>query len=272
MVLTEKIQAAPPRGSGEPDPERGAEVLGTMNESRMRIILVGANGRMGTLIDACAAGDREVQVTARLDRGNLPFSPAKSRPNEVAPASGAEVVIDFSSDEGCRGAARLATSIGAALLVGTTGLSEATAAALGEAAKKIAVLPCANTSLGVIVLRRLVAEAARLLGPEYEIDLVESHHRRKLDAPSGTALALAASIAETGRAVPRERIHSLRGGDVVGQHEVVFAGPGETLRFEHRAERRELFALGALRAAKWLAGRPAGLYRIEDTLEGPGRA
>jgi len=120
--------------------------------------------------------------------------------------------------------------------------------------------------------REPVAEAARLLGATRTLDIVESHHRRKVDAPSGTALSLANSLAEAGRPVPADRIHSLRGGDVIGQHEVVFAGPGETMRLEHRAERRELFALGALRAAKWVAGRPAGRYRIEDTLDVLGKA
>lgn len=241
-----------------------------MSQASVRIILVGAKGRMGRLIDACAADDGEVRVVERLDRENVQEFTGKLASDGSASTRPAEVVIDFSSDEGARSAARLATAAGAALLVGTTGLSEASTIALGEAAKKIAVLPCSNTSLGVAVLRRLAAEAARLLGPGYDLDIVESHHRRKLDAPSGTALSIAASLAEAGRQIPPERIHSLRGGDVVGMHEVVLAGPGETIRLEHRAERRELFALGALRAAKWLAGRPAGVYRIEDTLHGLG--
>jgi 4-hydroxy-tetrahydrodipicolinate reductase len=269
--LTEKIQAGLPERPREASTGDREEVHDTMSEASVRIILVGANGRMGRLIDACAADDRAVEVVARLDRENLQEFTAQSASRGAAAETRGQVVIDFSSDEGARLAARLATTLGAALLTGTTGLSEATVRVLDEASEKISVLPCSNTSLGVVVLRRLVAEAARLLGPGYDLDIVESHHRRKLDAPSGTALSLAASIAETGRNVPPERMHSLRGGDVVGMHEVVFAGPGETIRLEHRAERRELFALGALRAAKWLAGRPAGRYRIEDTLDGPGR-
>lgn len=243
-----------------------------MNESGVRIILVGAGGRMGRLIDACASDDRSVRIVERLDRANLQEFMGQIASRGPVAAPPADVAIDFSSDEGARAAIGLATSLGMPLVTGTTGLSETTSAAIEEAAKKIAVLPCSNTSLGVTVLRRLVAEAARLLGPGYELDIVESHHRRKLDAPSGTALSLAASLAEAGRPVPADRIHSLRGGDVVGQHEVIFAGPGETIRLEHRAERRELFALGALRAARWLVGRPAGRYRIEDTLEGLGKA
>lgn len=243
-----------------------------MSQARVRIILVGANGRMGRLIGACADDDRSVEVVERLDRENLPVFMGRFASGAGVATRPADVVIDFSSDEGARAAVRLATTLGIALVTGTTGLSGATEGAIAEAARKIAVLPCSNTSLGVAVLRRLVAEAARLLGPEYELDIVESHHRRKLDAPSGTALSLAASLSEAGRPVPPERIHSLRGGDVVGQHEVVFAGPGETLRLEHRAERRELFALGALRAARWVAGRPAGCYRIEDTLDVLGKA
>lgn len=239
-----------------------------MQEANVRIILVGANGRMGRLIDACAAEDRAVRVIERLGRTNLQQFMGKIASAAASEDRPGDVVIDFSSDDGTRAALGLATTLGLPLVTGTTGLSGTTAAAIGEAAKKIAVLPCSNTSLGVAVLRRLVAEAARLLGPGYDLDIVESHHRRKVDAPSGTALSLASALAEAGRPVPADRIHSLRGGDVVGQHEVVFAGPGETIRLEHRAERRELFALGALRAAKWLAGRPAGHYRIEDTLNG----
>lgn len=243
-----------------------------MHETNVRIILVGAGGRMGRLIDACASEDRAVRVVERLGRVNVQEFMGKIASRGHGVATPADVAIDFSSDEGARAAIGLATSLGIPLVTGTTGLSEATSEAIAAAAKRIAVLPCSNTSLGVAVLRRLVAEAARLLGDGYELDIVESHHRRKLDAPSGTALSLAASLAEAGRPVRPDRIHSLRGGDVVGQHEVVFAGPGETIRLEHRAERRELFALGALRAAKWLVGRPAGRYRIEDTLEGLGRA
>jgi 4-hydroxy-tetrahydrodipicolinate reductase len=239
-----------------------------MQEARVRIILVGANGRMGRLIDACAADDRSVQVIERLGRANLQQFTGKIASTGAAESRPADVVIDFSSDDGARAAIGVATTLGVPLLTGTTGLSESTAAAIGEATKKIAVLPCSNTSLGVAVLGRLVAEAARLLGAGYDLDIIESHHRRKVDAPSGTALSLASSLAEAGRPVPADRIHSLRGGDVIGQHEVVFAGPGETIRLEHRAERRELFALGAVRAAIWLAGRPAGRYRIEDTLDG----
>ena len=249
---------------------RGTEVLDTMNQAVVRIILVGAHGRMGRLIDACAADEGAVRIVERLDRENLQQFVGKTAARDAAATGPADVVIDFSSDDGARAAIAVATTLGVPLVTGTTGLSETTAAAIGEAAKKIAVLPCSNTSLGVAVLRRLVAEAARLLGPGYDLDIVESHHRRKLDAPSGTALSLASSLAEAGRPLPADRIHSVRGGDIIGQHEVVFAGPGETIRLEHRAERRELFALGAVRAAKWLAGRPAGRYRIEDTLEGLG--
>lgn len=241
-----------------------------MRQTNVRIILVGANGRMGRLIDACASDDRAVEIVERLGRANLPEFMGKIASRGVGAPPPADVAIDFSGDAGTRAAIGLATALGIPLMTGTTGLAEATVTALAEAAKKIPVLPCSNTSLGVAVLRRLVAEAARLLGEGYDIDILESHHRRKLDAPSGTALSLAASLAEAGRPVPADRIHSHRGGDVVGQHEVVFAGPGETIRLEHRAERRELFALGALRAAKWLVGRPAGRYRIEDTLEGLG--
>jgi len=237
-----------------------------MADEPTRIIVFGANGRMGRLVAAAAERDPGAVVVALADRREIREIQAENRDVRDASPARPPVVVDFSSDEGTRAAATLALERGAALLVGTTGLSAATGRALAEAAKKIPVLACANTSPGVAALRRLLAEAARLLGPGFDVELVESHHRRKLDAPSGTALALAETLAGAGVRLGPERIHSLRGGDIVGRHEVVFAGPGETIRISHEAESRELFALGAIRAARWLAGRPAGTYRIEDTL------
>lgn len=179
-----------------------------------------------------------------------------------------DCVIDFSSARGAIRAARLATEHGAALLSCTTGLDGEARDAVEGASKKICVMVAPNTSLGVAVARRLCRDAARLLGSEYAVDLIEHHHDRKLDAPSGTALALAEAVrVGSGRALPASRIHSIRAGDTIGAHSVQFAGPYETIRIEHDAVSRQLFAIGALRLARWLHGRPAGLLTMDDWLD-----
>jgi len=185
-------------------------------------------------------------------------------------AAAIDVVVDFSSDAGARDACRIALQRRAALLVGSTGLSAGTRSMLDAAAKSIAVLVASNTSPGVAVMAHVAAEAARLLGPGFDIDIIETHHAAKKDAPSGTALRLANALRERGGAagarLDDRRIHSIRAGDVVGEHVIHFAGPGERLTLSHAATSRELFARGALRAAEYLAGKPAGRYTIEQAL------
>jgi 4-hydroxy-tetrahydrodipicolinate reductase len=177
-------------------------------------------------------------------------------------------VIDFSSPDGARRAAALACERGASLLCCTTGLDEATRGEVIGAAKKICVMMAPNTSLGIAVVRRLCRDASRMLGGEYAVDIVEHHHHRKVDAPSGTALTLAEAVgAGSGEPLPTSRIHSIRAGDTIGAHSVEFAGPFESLRIEHDAVSRRLFAVGALRLARWLDGRPAGLVTLDDWLD-----
>ena len=135
---------------------------------------------------------------------------------------------------------------------------------LRDAARSVPVMVAPNTSLGVAVTRRLVAEAARLLGSEFDIEIVERHHRHKLDAPSGTAKALAESLDGAGRPISPERIHAQRLGDVIGEHTVTFAGPGEVIEIRHAATSRDLFARGALRLSSWLVHRPAGWHTVEE--------
>jgi 4-hydroxy-tetrahydrodipicolinate reductase len=227
------------------------------------IAIHGSMGRMGSRIAALMDGDASVELTARLDRGDIR---AAEQQASISPKlASTRSLIDFSSDEGTREAIRLARRLRSALLVGTTALSESTARELTLAEAEIPVMVCANTSLGVAVARHLAREAARLLGADYDVDIIETHHTKKLDAPSGTALALAASVGEGGRPMDRNHIHAIRAGDVIGDHIVQFAGVGEILRIQHSATTRDLFARGAIRAAKWLAGRPPGRYRIEDT-------
>jgi 4-hydroxy-tetrahydrodipicolinate reductase len=223
-----------------------------------RFAIVGADGRMGQRIDALAIDDDAVHVAARITAGNS---------SESARISTIDVIIDFSSEEGTRTAISIARATGAALLVGTTGLSREVDGALRELAKISAVLIAPNTSLGVAVTKRLARLAAELLGPSgWSVDIIESHHDRKKDAPSGTALALARALADGGMSLENRQIHAIRAGDTIGEHEIRFAGPSERIHIMHQAVTRDLFAAGALRGAKWLAGKPAGLYTMEDIL------
>lgn len=193
-----------------------------------------------------------------------------------------QVLVDFSSPEGFRRWLDACRENRVPFVSGTTGLSDADINRLDDAAKVIPVLHATNMSLGVAVLSKLAADAAQLLGEDYDIEIVESHHRRKKDAPSGTAETLANHIlAALGRSrdalafgrhgmTPREPksigIHSLRLGDIIGEHTVHFASSNERLELTHKATSRDTFAQGALRAARWIAGRSAGRYSIDDVL------
>lgn len=193
------------------------------------------------------------------------------------------VIIDFSAPQSSVHSAQVAAARGLALVIGTTGLDEAQKAEIAECARKAPIFWSPNMSVGVAVLQKILPLLAKALGPDYDVDIMEVHHKRKKDAPSGTALRLGECIAEakgwrledvrcSGRdgiigPRPQEQIgvQALRGGDVVGVHTVFFMGPGEDIEVTHRAQSRENFARGALRAAQWLAGREAGrLYGMGD--------
>ena len=227
----------------------------------VRISLFAPNGRMGKAIAASVAETDDFEI-----------------------ADDGDVLIDFSAPGALQASLERAVSAGIPILVGTTGLGEEADRRIAEASKSVAVLRAANTSLGVAVLSDLVERAANALGPDWDIEIVEMHHRMKADAPSGTALALGEAAAE-GRGSPMhaERgrdgtglkrqegaigFASLRGGSVAGEHDVIFAGPQERLILSHRAESRMIFARGALAAARFLVGKPAGLYSMRDIIGG----
>lgn len=237
-----------------------------------RIGILGADGRMGRAI-------RE-----EIEGAGLTCSGGIGRGGDAeALARTSDVLVDFSVPDALEGHLKAARAAGVPLLIGTTGLADAQLAAIDAATADIAVLRAANTSLGVNLLAHVVRETARRLGPEWDIEIVEMHHRHKQDAPSGTGLLLAEAAAE-GRGVVladvvergrdgmgarqegRIGLAALRGGSVAGDHQVIFAGEGERLEFGHRAESRAIFAKGAVRAALWLAGRPAGRYTMADML------
>lgn len=194
-----------------------------------------------------------------------------------------DVLVDFSVPAALAATLERAQTSAVPVLIGTTGLDELAGRRIKEAARSVAVLQASNTSLGVALLNELVERAARALGPEWDVEIVEMHHRHKADAPSGTALSLGeaaangrggALVAERGRdgiGLKREGgaigFASLRGGTVVGDHDVIFAGRDERLILSHRAEDRMVFARGALAAAAFLRGKPAGLYSMRDVIE-----
>ncbi|MEP6886340.1 MAG: 4-hydroxy-tetrahydrodipicolinate reductase [Gammaproteobacteria bacterium] len=197
---------------------------------------------------------------------------------------GAVVAVDFSVAEGVAAHANACVAAGIPLLVGATGIDIVQRGVLAAAARQIPVLIAPNTSLGVSVVAKLVSLAAAGLGPSYDVEIFEAHHRAKRDAPSGTALALGEAVAQSrghvlsevaayGRSGPHEPrtagsigFSSMRAGDIVGEHTVIFAADGERVEITHRATDRITFARGALRAAEWLVGRPAGLYSMQDVL------
>jgi 4-hydroxy-tetrahydrodipicolinate reductase len=260
----------------------------------MRLAVVGASGRMGrTVVRLAHAAGMEIVCAvgaAELGRdiGDLAgVGPLGTRVVEDLAALGqahADVIIDFSAPGATLALAPLAATVGSALVSGTTGLGEEARAALDRAAARVAVLWEPNMSVGVHVLSELVSRAAAAL-PDWDIEIVETHHRAKVDAPSGTALRLAetAQRAREGamglvhgrEGMPGARragelgMHAMRGGDVVGDHEVHLLGGGERLTLVHRATSRDVFAHGALRAAGWIAGRPAGRYTLSDVLAAP---
>lgn len=233
------------------------------------IVISGATGRVGRTLVALAerdAGFRIVGALASETSEKQAISTGSAVALNTDPIAAPDVVIDFSTDAGACRAIALAQRHACALLVATTGLSAETNAALDDAANTIPVIEAANTSLGAALLASLAASATRALGSTYDISITEAHRSGKRDAPSGTALRIAAATRDAGGAIDDNQILSIRGGDTVGEHTVRFSGLGETIELTHRASDRRLFAAGALRAARWLVGKPAGRYSIEESL------
>jgi 4-hydroxy-tetrahydrodipicolinate reductase len=230
-------------------------------EQPIRISLFAPKGRMGQAIAAAVADDPDFAIDQ--DHG--------------------DVLVDFSAPDALQASLDRAVSAGIPVLIGTTGLDSSDDKRIAAAAKEIAVLRAANTSLGVALVSELVERAAKALGPDWDIEIAETHHRNKADSPSGTALMLGeaaargrgtklkAERARDGTGLKRERgaigFASMRGGTVAGDHDVIFLGPDERLILSHRAESRMIFARGALAAARFLVGKPAGLYSMGDVID-----
>jgi 4-hydroxy-tetrahydrodipicolinate reductase len=265
-----------------------------MTNNPIRVGVLGAGGRMGQAIIARMADWPGLVLAGAVERAGhascgRPAGPGHPETLTVCSNIGAiahkcDVLIDFSAPAALATSLEAAEAARCALVIGTTGLEPAHHAMIDAAAGRIAVLQATNTSLGVTLLALLVEQAARALGPDWDIEIAELHHRMKVDAPSGTALTLGEAAArgrgidlaahsERGRdGITGARVEgrigfaSLRGGTAAGDHMVLLAGAGERIELWHRAEDRGIFAAGALKAAQWLAGRPPGRYAMADVL------
>ena len=249
----------------------------------IKVIMHGCNGKMGQMISGLIAADEEIELVAGIDaydEGKNPYPVFKNiKECDVA----ADAIIDFSTASAVDGLLDYCVEKKLPAVVCTTGLSEEQIVTLKEASKKVAILKSANMSLGINMLLKLLKDATAVLAPAgFDMEIVEKHHNQKLDAPSGTALALADSINEEldnsyryvyDRSQIREKrsqkeigISAVRGGTIVGDHDVIFAGADEVITFSHRAYSKAVFGKGAIQAAKFLAGKPAGLYDMSDVI------
>ena len=237
----------------------------------VRVLVIGAAGRMGKTIAEVAQREPDVKITGSCDLGDA-IEPAMQN---------CDVAIDFSHADAIEEICRAALVHGRPLVIGATGHSAEQRGLVEKAAQSVPIVLASNFSVGVNTLFLLTGKAAELLGPGFDLEIIEAHHRMKKDAPSGTAKTLAEILqkARKTRGVRHGRegnigerdsseigIHSIRGGDIVGDHTVVFAAAGERLELTHRASSRDTFARGALRAARWIVGKPAGLYSMQNVL------
>ncbi len=258
------------------------------------IAVNGAAGRMGRRLVALAHEDSALAVVAALEHAEHPAlgqdagllaGVGEIHVNLLPRLEGSpRVIIDFTLPAGARQMLQLGREQGIGLVIGTTGLTADDHRLIDEAARDVPVLQAPNMSLGVNLLFALAAQVAQTLGDDYDIEIIEAHHRFKKDAPSGTALGIAEAIcAATGKSLEKDLVHgregaqaerkrgeigmhAMRMGDVVGDHTATFATLGERIELRHVASTRDVFAHGALRAAKWLAGKPAGRYTMKDVL------
>ncbi len=261
----------------------------------LTVAIAGAGGRMGRTLIEAALGADDIRIAAALDRAGSPdigrdCAEFLGRRTGVAigddPACvrHAQVLIDFTRPEGTLEHLRHCTAHEVAMVIGTTGFDAAGKEAIRMAAEKIPIVFAPNMSVGVNATLRLLEVAAKILSSGFDIEIIEAHHRHKVDAPSGTALAMGETIARaigvklddvavyarqgiTGERKPRTiGFAAIRGGDIVGDHTVLFAGPGERIEITHRSASRMTYALGALRAARFLAGKSKGLFDMHDVL------
>ena len=244
-----------------------------MNNTKIRAIVAGALGRTGgEAVSALLGGNlTEISLACGVDlraaagetRGGVPIYADFDKISESA-----DVIIDFSSAQGLAARLEFAKTRGICIVLAPTGLSAANEAMISEYARFVPIFRAANFSLGAAVTEILCAQARRLLPCEFDAAIIEKHHKTKKDAPSGTALSIAKAIdGATEKSGKKTEIHALRLGTFSGEHEIIFAGDGETVTIIHHAENRRIFALGAIKAAGFLIRKPAGLYGMKDLLK-----
>ncbi|MBE6770842.1 MAG: 4-hydroxy-tetrahydrodipicolinate reductase [Ruminococcaceae bacterium] len=250
------------------------------------IILSGCNGKMGKAVTRSVAETDGCEIVGGIDifAESLSGYPVFSSPSNVSKeiTEKANVIIDFSNPAALAGLLEYAVRNSIPAVISTTGLNDAQINLIKDAAEKIPVFFSANMSLGVNLVCELAKKAASILGDSFDIEIIEMHHNQKIDAPSGTALMIADSIKEEldddvkyeyDRHSKREKrtkkeigIHAVRGGTITGEHQVIFAGHDEIISISHSARSKELFATGAISAAKFICGKPAGLYKMSDMI------
>jgi 4-hydroxy-tetrahydrodipicolinate reductase len=258
---------------------------------KIRIAIAGSGGRMGKVLLDCVAEADELQLHAALEHKGSPFigntvaEGIRITDDIEGALKGADALIDFTRPEGTMQHLEICRRLGVNMVVGTTGLNAHQKAQLGSGAQDIGIVFAPNMSVGVNLVFKLLETASRVLAQGYDIEIIEAHHRHKVDAPSGTALGMGEVVARTlGRDLEQCAVYgregvtgerdpstigfaTVRGGDIVGDHTVLFAGTGERVEITHKASSRATFALGALRAARFLKANPAGMYDMQDVLE-----
>ena len=235
----------------------------------IKLGIAGVQGKMGRRIFELAGHDKEFEIALALEKKGTPAIGRELGRIKISSSPDGiflvDVFIDFTTPEATEVHLDYLAKYRKAAVIGTTGLNDSQIAKIEEISKVIPVVYSPNMSIGVNILFSFLPELARRLGSDYAVEIVEAHHKGKKDAPSGTAKKLAEVIvASTGKGIP---IHAVRLGDIIGDHTIIFAGNSERIEIKHQAHSRDLFALGALTAAKWVAGKPAGLYSMQDVLQ-----
>ncbi len=236
----------------------------------IKLGIAGVCGKMGRRIYELASRDKDFEVALALEKKGTPVIGKELGKIKVSSSPDGlflvDVFVDFTAPEGTEVNLDYVARYKKALVLGTTGLSEAQIQKVEDIAKIVPVVFSPNMAIGVNVLFAMLPEIAKRLGPDYSIEIVEAHHRGKKDAPSGTAKKFSQILADTTRKeIPT---HAIRLGDIVGDHTIIFCGNSERIEIKHQAHTRDLFALGALKAAKWIMGKQPGLYSMQDVLKG----
>ncbi len=235
----------------------------------IKLGIAGVCGKMGRRIFELACHDKDFEITLALEKKGTPLIGKELGKLKISSTADGlfliDVFVDFTTPEATQGNLDYVARYKKALVLGTTGLNDTQLKKIKEVSGVVPVVFSPNMSVGVNVLFAILPEITKRLGPDYSIEIVEAHHKTKKDTPSGTAKKFGQVLADaTGKEIP---IHAIRLGDIVGDHTIIFCGNSERIEIKHQAHSRDLFALGALKAAKWVMGKPPGLYSMQDVLK-----